>query len=154
MAKISLSRTDKTDRPSFGTTLFEIAKTMAERSTCPSGARHGAILVDQERNIISTGYGSPARGVDPCTECWLRKKYKETGVKDFSVCPAVHAEANAIMNAARNGVSTKGAIMYTTKGLCDGCRRLCVNAGIQSYMTLEKVEGMETWVLRPIWQTQ
>lgn len=125
-----MKRTDGTIRPTLQSTFFEIARVMAERSTCPEGARHGAVLVSESGYIISTGYGSPCAGVDPCEKCWLREKFKETGVKDWSVCPSVHAEANAIINAAKNGVSTDGAILYTTKDLCNSCRAMCRNAGI------------------------
>jgi len=97
--------------------------------SCPEGARHGAVVTVDDR-IVATGYGSPAAGRPPCEACWLRLKFRETGVKDWTVCPSVHAEANAIATAARNGISVRAGIIYVTRQPCEGCERLIVNAGI------------------------
>lgn len=127
-------RTDDKDiRPTPEATFWAIAKIVAERSTCPSGARHGAVLVSAEGRILSVGYGSPASGHPPCDTCWLRKKFLETGVKDWSVCPSIHAEINALANAARVGVSTVGAVLYVTKKPCDRCWDTLHNAGISEF---------------------
>lgn len=124
-----LRRTSGGFRPSLAETFLAVATALAERSTCPDGARHGCVITVDDR-IVATGYGSPASGVAPCDVCHLRKKFVETGVKDFSVCPAVHAEANAVACAAFNGVSVRGGTAWVTRGPCDGCRRLLRNAGI------------------------
>ena len=106
-----------------------IAGVLAERSSCPEGARHGAVVVLDDR-VIASGYGSPSVGEIPCAKCWLRVHFAETGIKDWSLCPAVHAEANAIINAARHGVPVKGGTLYVTKTPCGHCRRILKNAGI------------------------
>ncbi len=124
-----MTRTDKTERPSLDQTFLAIAAVLAERSTCPDGARHGAVITIDNR-IVATGYGSPAAGVDPCERCWLREHRARTGVKDFSVCPSVHAEANAVATAARNGISVLGGHVWVTRMPCDGCWRLLINAGL------------------------
>ncbi len=116
-------------RPSLRDTFLDVAAVLAERSTCPEGARHGCVITVDNR-IVATGYGSPASGVPPCEECWLRKKFRETGIKDFSVCPACHAEENAIACAAFNGVSVRGGAIWITREPCDRCHRLLRNAGI------------------------
>jgi dCMP deaminase len=126
----SSMRTDKTSRPELDDTFFEIARALAERSTCPDGARHGCVITVDNR-VIATGYGSPGVGVPPCERCWLREKYAETGVKDWSVCPSIHAEANAVACAARNGVSTRGAVAWVTRAPCERCRVLLLSAGIE-----------------------
>jgi dCMP deaminase len=76
------------------------------------------------------GYGSPPVGVPPCRECWLRLEKERTGKKDWSVCPSVHAEANAVAMAAKFGVSVAGASAYVTAEPCDECLRLLANAGV------------------------
>lgn len=122
-------RTDGTPRPMLDDVFMEVADVLATRSTCPDGARHGAVAV-LHGHIVATGYGSPAAGVAPCDECWLRKKFKETGVKDWSVCPSVHAEANVVAAAAKFGTSLWGATVYLTREPCEACLRLLVNAGV------------------------
>jgi dCMP deaminase len=118
-------------RPSLEETFLAVAAVLAERSTCPDGARHGCVITVDNR-IVATGYGSPASGIPPCGECHLRKKFYETGIKDFSVCPACHAEVNAVACAAFNGVSIRGGVAWVTREPCDGCRRLLRNAGIST----------------------
>jgi len=66
----------------------------------------------------------------PCAQCWLREKFARTGKKDWSVCPSVHAEANAVATAARNGVSVLAGRIYVSREPCDACYRLLANAGV------------------------
>lgn len=122
-------RTDGTVRPCVEDVFMTLAGQLAERSTCPAGARHGAVLA-VSRRVVATGYGSPTSGVPPCSECWLRKSEEATGYKDWSVCPSVHAEENAVAMAARHGISVAGAVAYVTKRPCDRCLRLLKNAGV------------------------
>ncbi len=110
-----------------------MAQVLASRSTCPDGARHACILV-REGHVLAMGYGSPAAGVPPCQECWLRKEKERTGKKDWNVCPSVHAEPNAIAMAAKFGVSVEGAQAYLTTEPCDQCLRLLMNAGVVEYL--------------------
>lgn len=136
---ITWQRTESDHRPSADFVWRNVAAQIAERSTCPDGARHGCVLV-KDGYMIAAGYGSPARGVDPCAECWLRKKKRETGEKDWSVCPSVHAEVNVIATAARLGVSVEGAVAYITKNRpCDPCYRVLVNAGVAEFVGIDGV---------------
>lgn len=121
-------------RPSLKATYLAMAALLAERSSCPDGARHGCVITVDDR-IVATGYGSPAQGVTPCERCWLREKFLETGIKDWSVCPAVHAEVNAVATAARNGVSIRGGTVYVTREPCKPCRHVLVNAGVAAIVT-------------------
>jgi dCMP deaminase len=127
-------RTDGTPRPSKDETFLRVAEILAELSTCPSGARHGAIVV-VDRRIVATGYGSPASGVAPCERCWLREEYARTGKKDWSVCPSVHAELNALLFAARAGVAVLGGTLYVTREPCRSCMRAIANAGVARIVT-------------------
>lgn len=130
-----MMRTDGTVRPSLDETFLKVAEVLAEQSTCPDGARHGAVIT-VDRRIVATGYGSPAAGVLPCERCWLREKFRETGIKDFSVCPSCHAELNALISAARIGVSVFGGTLYVTKKPCEPCSRALTNAGIDKVVIL------------------
>lgn len=141
-------RTDKTPRPTLDDTFFEIARVLAERSTCPEGARHGCVITVDNR-IIATGYGSPAIGVTPCKKCWLREKYQATGIKDWSVCPAVHAEANAVACAARNGISTRGGIAWITREPCERCYALLRSAGIVNFRWPVSANSPESGLVLP-----
>jgi len=122
-------RTDSSERPSLADTFLAVARVFAERSTCPGGARHGCVITVDDR-VIATGYGSPPIGAPACPTCYLRDEFARTGKKDWSVCPSIHAEANAVACAARNGVSTKGATAWVTREPCERCYALLRAAGI------------------------
>jgi len=118
---------------------FEIAKVIAMRSPCLR-RKFGAVIVKDDV-ILSTGYNGPARGEPHCEVCY-RELQKKEHKSEYTVCPAVHAEENAIINAARNGVSIKDGKLYLI-GLekdgtvirtypCYRCNRVIKNAGIRS----------------------
>jgi len=108
---------------------LRIAKEVAGRSHCLS-RQIGAILV-KNRSIISTGYNGPPRGFPHCEgECPRQAAGFKSG-GGLHMCPAVHAEVNAIANAARLGVSTKNTTMYLTCNVpCKDCLAVIINAGI------------------------
>jgi len=110
-----------------------IAKAVAQRSPCLS-KNYGAIIVKND-SVISTGYNGPARGIPHCIIC-ARKEANKTHKSDYDEsCPAVHAEENAIINAAREGISTVGSTLYLWGKVpsepCYRCRRAIINAGIK-----------------------
>lgn len=114
------------NRNSWNEYFLEIAHVTSKRSTCPS-RQVGSVLVNENRNIISSGYNGAPRGTEHCdSRCLSREKGR-----DFDVCKAVHAEVNAIANAAYNGVSTKDTSMYCTVSPCYMCSRIMINAGIR-----------------------
>lgn len=103
---------------------------VAEWSTCLS-RQIGAIIVRGD-TIISTGFNGPPRGIPHCVgpDCPRRMKGFLSG-QGLHLCPAAHAETNAIVNAARIGVATEGATMYMSCGVpCRECMKLIINAGI------------------------
>lgn len=106
-----------------------LAKIAGARSIC---SRHqiGSVIV-RDGHVISTGYNGPPRGFshDFCHPC-IKDQEKIDSNKGHSLCPATHSEANAIVQAAYQGISTKGSTMYTTMFPCDQCQRLIINAGI------------------------
>lgn len=108
-------------RPDRRQHLMAIAHEVAKRSTCqrvPQGV--GAVIAIQSR-IVSTGYAGAPSGHAHCNEsCDLSRPCTRT----------VHAEANALVFAARHGIAVEGASLYTTLSPCVECAKLIVNAGI------------------------
>ncbi len=131
-------------RPSIGETLLEIAFTVSKRSTC-SRRNNGAVIADSKGVVLSTGYNGSLSGMLHCDhecDCGM-DLIPEESLKNRSShtdsCPAhpnngcqlaVHAEANAVYFAARNGVSTNGATMYCTTEPCVKCAEAIVQSGI------------------------
>jgi dCMP deaminase len=116
-------------RPSWDEYFIELADLVASRSTCMR--RHvGAVLVSKER-IIATGYNGAPRGLKHCldTGC-LREEMGIPSGQRYELCRGVHAEQNAIINAAYYGVSTQGTVLYCTNQPCIICARILINAGI------------------------
>lgn len=110
---------------------MEVAQIFARRSTCPRG-NVGVVLV-RDRRIIATGYnGAPARMVH-CEEAGCDIGEMAGGAvreKREGCTRAVHAEANAIAYAAREGIALDGTTLYTTHSPCVRCAQLIINAGI------------------------
>lgn len=109
----------RTDWDSY---FMEIAKVVSSRATCDRKLV-GAVIV-RDRIILSTGYNGSIRGMRHCSEAGH--------MMEGGHCVAtIHAEANAIIQAARNGVAIDGATIYTTASPCWPCFKLVANAGIR-----------------------
>jgi dCMP deaminase len=107
--------------------MAELAKT---RSPCLR-RKVGAILV-RDRRMVSSGYNGPPTGCKHCSEVGcLRQELNIPSGERHDICRAVHAEQNAMIQAAYSGVSTKGSIMYTTTQPCIICAKSMINAGIE-----------------------
>ena len=102
---------------------MSIASLVSLRSTCQS-AQVGAVIVRESR-IISIGYNGSPSGQPHCLDEGCLKDEKGHCIR------TVHAEANAIAWAAREGIATKGATMYVTLSPCRKCAELIINAGIR-----------------------
>jgi len=121
---------NKESRPSWGTYFMNITNLVAERSTCTRRAV-GAVLVKDKR-ILSTGYNGAPSGLKHCREVGcLREQLGVESGKMHELCRGIHAEQNAIIQAAYHGVSVKGAFIYCTNQPCSICARMIINAGIQ-----------------------
>jgi dCMP deaminase len=118
-------------RPNWDEYFVKLASLVAERSTC---LRHniGAVIV-KDKNVIATGYNGAAKGMKDCLELGcLKDKFKIQSGTGHEICRALHAEQNAIIQAAFHGTSVRGAIMYCTHvPPCMICARMIVNAGIK-----------------------
>ena len=100
---------------------MNIAREVSTRSTCDRKFV-GAVIV-RDKSILATGYNGSIRGLPHCDE-------EGHLMEDGHCVRTVHAEANAIVQAARNGVRIDGASIYVTASPCWGCFRLIANAGI------------------------
>jgi dCMP deaminase len=110
------------DRHDWDHYFMEIAQVVATRATCDR--KHvGAVLV-RDRIILSTGYNGSVRGLPHCDEVGHM-------MEDDHCVATIHAEANAVIQAARNGVAVLGATIYTTASPCWPCFKLVANAGIR-----------------------
>lgn len=95
----------------------------------------------RDKSIVSTGYNGPARGYPHCVgpECPRHAAGHKSG-EALVKCPAAHAEANCIANAARNGVCTVGTTLYMNYIIpCKDCAVILVNAGIKEIVVAEEV---------------
>jgi dCMP deaminase len=110
-----------TQRTDWHDYFMRIAGEVATRGTCDR-RRVGALIV-RDRMILSTGYNGSVRGMPHCDEAGHMME------NDHCVA-TIHAEANAILQAARNGVRIEGAEIYTTASPCWNCFKMVVNAGI------------------------
>lgn len=109
---------------------MDIADTVATWSSCLR--RQVGSVIAFDKRIIATGYNGAPAGVKTCVErgyCLRNVKNIPSGTQQ-EVCYAVHAEQNAIVQAARMGVSVKGATIYVTHQPCVLCARILINAGI------------------------
>ena len=109
---------------------MEVAEIVKTRSTCMR-RQVGAVIVKDNR-IITTGYNGAPSGLSHCTEigsCERQRLGIPSGER-HELCRALHAEQNAIIQAAKFGVSTDGAELYVTVQPCVICAKMLINAGI------------------------
>lgn len=119
----------KGGRPSWETYFMDIAELVAKRSTCLRRAV-GSVVVKDKR-ILSTGYNGAPTGIKHCIETGcLREKLNVPSGERHELCRGIHAEQNAIIQAAFHGVSIKGATLFCTNQPCSICAKMIINAGI------------------------
>jgi len=117
-------------RPSWDEYFISIANCVRERSTCLR-RRVGAIVVKDKR-ILATGYNGPPSGFKHCSEVGCIRV--EEGVprgERHELCRGIHAEQNAIVQAAAFGVSIKDSTVYCTHFPCALCAKMMINAGVR-----------------------
>jgi len=109
---------------------MEITNLVATRATCLR-RKVGAILV-KDRRILATGYNGPPKGVPHCDELGgcLREKLGVPSGERQELSRAVHAEQNAIIQAAKMGTNIDGATLYVTNHPCFICAKMLINAGV------------------------
>ncbi|MDI9483654.1 MAG: dCMP deaminase family protein [Bacillota bacterium] len=125
-------------RPSWDEYFVSITKTVASRSTCLR-RKVGAIIVKDKR-ILTTGYNGAPRGVKSCLEIGrcLREELRVPSGQRHEICRALHAEQNAIIQAAYHGVRITGSSVYSTTQPCVLCAKMMINAGIRKIYYYEE----------------
>ncbi len=130
-------------RPNFDEYFMRIALTVRSRANC-MGRHVGAVLV-KDRRIIATGYNGTPIGMPNCTEggCTRCRHRDDKFLKgrDYDKCICVHAEQNAILQAARFGTAVDGAILYSTLQPCFGCAKEALQAGVKGIVYLKAFEA-------------
>ncbi len=108
---------------------MSIAQLVSERSTCLR-RKVGAVIV-KEKRILATGYNGAPSGIAHCIEIGcLREKLKIPAGERHEICRGIHAEQNAIIQAANFGVNISGAAVYTTHQPCFICTKMLINAHV------------------------
>lgn len=130
----------------WDTYFMNLAKAVGENSKCES--RHIGSIIVRDKRVISTGYNGPPSGID---KCWKRFGYGHSvcprramgfsSSEGIEHCVAAHSEVNAIVTAARTGVSVEGATLYCHCGPpCKACAAYIINSGIKEVVCLDKPE--------------
>ena len=121
---------EQSHRPSWEAYFMDITFLVAKRSTCLRRAV-GALVVKDKR-ILSTGYNGAPTGITHCIETGcLREKLNVPSGEKHELCRGIHAEQNAIIQAAYHGVSIKGSTLFCTNLPCSICAKMIINAGIK-----------------------
>ena len=123
------SATGTLTRPGWDDYFLQIARLVSTRATCLR-RQHGAVLVI-DKQILATGYNGAPSGMSHCTTCAREVAGCLPGQR-YELCRSVHAEMNAITQAAKHGLKVAGATLYVTGPPCKMCARLIVNAGIKN----------------------
>ena len=123
-------QTTRPTRPSWEIYFMDITRLVSKRSTCRRRAV-GAILVKDKR-ILSTGYNGAPSGIQHCLDIGcLREDMNVASGERHELCRGIHAEQNAIIQAALHGVSIRGATLFCTNLPCSICAKMIINAGIK-----------------------
>lgn len=112
---------------------MELAQTVASWSSCVRNGRHVGAVIVKDKRILTTGYNGAPVGVLNCRDkgyCMRDRLGIQSGTR-AEMCYAIHAEQNAIIQAAKMGISVDGATMYVTHQPCSVCTRIIINAGIK-----------------------
>lgn len=126
-------------RPSWDAYFLQIAATVSERSTCLRRSV-GAVLV-RDRRILATGYNGSPEGLPHCTDVGCL-------IVDGHCVRTLHAEQNALLQAATHGVSTEGATIYVTSEPCLQCTKMLLNARVRRIVYRDPYEDPLARALR------
>ena len=128
----------KHQRPSWDQYFMDIAKTVAERATCDRG-RSGCVIA-RDKQILVTGYVGSPKGLPHCDEIGHQMKtmIHEDGNQTQHCVRTTHAEQNAIVQAAKLGISINNATLYCKMTPCSTCAKMIINAGIKRVVCEKK----------------
>ena len=122
-------------RPSWDDYFLRIAAEVAQRSTCLRRTV-GAVLVHNKR-ILATGYNGAPQGLPHCAEtgCLRQQKQVPSGER-HELCRGLHAEMNALIQAAKYGITIEGAVLYSTTAPCSLCAKMLINSGVSRVVAM------------------
>ncbi len=125
-------------RPSWDEYFIQLADTVANRATCDRG-RSGCVIT-KDKQILVTGYVGSPRGLEHCDDVGhlFKKVIHEDGSMTQHCVRTVHAEQNAITQAARRGIALEGATLYCRMTPCRTCAMLIINCGIERVVCEKK----------------
>lgn len=123
-------------RPSWEEYFMDIARLVASRSTCLR-RQVGAVIV-KDKNVLATGYNGTPSGIRHCSESGcLREKLNVPSGERHELCRGLHAEQNAIIQAAKHGVNISGSTLFCTNAPCVICAKMLINAGLKTIVYLD-----------------
>jgi dCMP deaminase len=127
-----MSESTRVERPSWDQYFMTITQQVAERSTCLR-AKVGAVIV-RDRSILATGYNGAPAGLPHCLDagCLIYESKNPDGEIEENCFRTIHAEINAITQAARNGAAIRDADVYVTHSPCIHCMKVLINTGIKT----------------------
>ncbi len=131
-----MKKVKKYNRPSWDEYFLQVAKLVSKRATCLRRSV-GAVLVKNKR-ILATGYNGAPAGLKHCIDIGcLREKLKIPSGQRHELCRGLHAEQNALIQAALYGISAEGSTLYATNQPCIICAKMLINAGIKEIVISE-----------------
>lgn len=148
MTKTKSSLNSKYTRPSWDDYFMDIMDAVSHRSTCDRGK--SACVFVKDKQILATGYSGSPIGFPHCNEAGhqLKKLIHENGSVSEHCMRTVHAEQNAICQAARRGVSLHGSTVYVNMTPCRTCTMLLINIGVDRVFAKQKYHaGKESEIM-------
>ena len=125
------------NRPDNDAYFMEMAQLVSKRSTC--GRRKVGAVIVKDKRVLTTGYNGSPKGTKHCEELGcLREQMNIPSGTRHELCRGVHAEQNAVIQAAYFGVSIKDGAIYTTTFPCSMCAKILINAGIREVVYAEE----------------
>lgn len=133
----------RSKRPSWDEYFLELANAASRRATCNRG-RSGCVIV-RDRQVLATGYVGSPTGLPHCDDVGhlMKKVLEENGELTEHCLRTVHAEQNAICQAAKRGVAIFGATVYTRMTPCRTCAMLLINCGVERVVCERKYQKAE-----------
>lgn len=117
------------DRPSWDAYFMQIADLVKTRATCPR--RSVGALIVKDKHILCTGYNGAPKGISHCPPNGGSTDWPAGCLRAGHCIRALHAEQNALLQAAMLGIACQGATIYVTCQPCNNCAKMIINAGIQ-----------------------
>ena len=142
---MSSSTLTATSRPDWDETWIAVARTVAQRSLCVRD-KVGAVVVSKSNRLLETGYNGPPSGFmtgDKRCHEWCKRSIMTQLKLDYTDCPSLHAEANALLRGDR--AAREGGTIYVTSHVCMGCAKMIANSGLENIY-------VDSSITDPVWR--